>query len=279
MLILVRRLFFSSAMIAFEAHLPPTGRLQRFVLRRADRVIANSHALASTLRDRGHVSPRRILGIHQGVDVDVVDALRLSKAESRARTGLPNDKRLIVYTGKIHVGHRETEYLLDAARALEGHKNILFVMVGGRADHVAHFNDRVASEQRRNVHFVGFIPPSEVQNYQFAADALALYYPTGMNVGPYLSPGKLFDYMAAGRPIVCSDLPVLREILGPQPAAVLVPPDAPDVLAREILSLLGDSARAERLSQDARSRVSRFTWTMRAHAVAEFIASDVDGPR
>jgi glycosyltransferase involved in cell wall biosynthesis len=267
----LRRLLPSRPRVAFEAHLPPQNALQRFVLGRADRVIANSHALGRDLRARGDVAPERLLSLHQGVDTELIRSLRMPANEARARLGLPPDRRLIVYTGKIYEGYEEVEYLLSAARALEAREDILFVLVGGRADHVARLRERAVAEGRRNVTFVGFVAPSVVQEYQFAADALVLYYPSGSPLNDYRSPGKLFEYMASGAPIVTVDLPVLREVLGEDPAAAVVPPDSPKALAAAIAGIIEDRDRATRLAAQASKRVESFSWRRRADAVVAFL--------
>lgn len=267
----LRRLLPSRPTLVFEAHIPPHNLMQRFVLRSADRVIANSQALGRDLQARGHVSPERLLSLHQGVDTDLIRSLRVPRNEARARLGLPADKRLVVYTGKIYEGYEEIEYLLAAAKALEAREDIGFVLVGGRADHVRRLTERAAAQGRGNVTFVGFVPPKVVQDYQFAADALVLYYPSGLPLNDYRSPGKLFEYMASGAPIITVDLPVLREVLGDDPAAVIVPPDSPDTLAAEIAGLLDDRERSTRLAAQASKRVESFTWKRRAEAVRTFL--------
>jgi glycosyltransferase involved in cell wall biosynthesis len=92
-----------------------------------------------------------------------------------------------------------------------------------------------------------------------------------MMLNRYRSPGKLFEYMASGVPIVSVDLPVLREVLGDDPAAVLVPPDSPDALAEGIAGILDDPARAKQLATRALQRVEAFTWRARADAVRAFV--------
>jgi glycosyltransferase involved in cell wall biosynthesis len=263
LLLAMRGLRARSTRVIFEAHLPPSNAVQRFVLRHADRVIANTHALAADLVSEGAAAAARVLGTHQGVDLD----LTASDGNASGRQRLAPGKRLVVYTGKLYVGYEEVESLLAAARRLEDRGDVEFVLAGGRADHVAWFRDRIQRERRGNVRFVGFVPPREVHELQSAADILVLYYPSGLRLNAYRSPGKLFEYMAARRPIVAVDLPVLREVLGEEPAALVVPPDDPDALADAIGRLLDDPDLGASLASAAAQRVRRFTWEERARAV------------
>jgi glycosyltransferase involved in cell wall biosynthesis len=77
--------------------------------------------------------------------------------------------------------------------------------------------------------------------------------------------------MASGAPIVTVDLPVLREVLGEDPAAVTVPPDSPESLAAAIVEILDDRERATQLATEASKRVQSFSWKRRAEAVRELL--------
>jgi glycosyltransferase involved in cell wall biosynthesis len=251
--------------VVFEAHVPPRNALQRFVLRTVDGVVTNSHALA---RELG-VIPRAMLSVHQGIDLDPYDKAE-ARSVLRGRLNLPDARPLAVYTGKLYYPYEEIGQIVEAA-ADPASSGTLFVLVGGRDDHVQLWRDDVARRGIDNVVFTGFVPPSVVHEYQVAADVLLLYYPSGMQLNAYRSPGKLFAYMAAGVPIVAVDLPVLREVLGDPPAATLVPPDSPEELARAVQGVLTNRKRPLELARDARARVSHFTWDERARQVVDFV--------
>ena len=67
------------------------------------------------------------------------------------------------------------------------------------------------------------------------------------------SPVKIFDYMACGRPIVASDIEVVREITQRSGCAVLVPPEQPRELAQAILFLIGGRERREEMGEKGRN--------------------------
>jgi glycosyltransferase involved in cell wall biosynthesis len=261
----------ASLMTVFEAHVLPSNIVKRYVLRKADAVVANSLALRNDLVAQGVVRPDSVLGVHQGVDLEAYNALRTSKQEARQKTGLPLQKRLAVYTGKVYWGYKEVEYLLVAARLL-CESDIHFVVVGGREDHVERLRAYAAKKEIRNITFTGFVPPTDVPYYQMAADVLLLYYPSGIDLNDYRSPGKLFEYMASRRPIIAADYPVLHEVLH-EDMAVFVPPDAPQLLAQAIVDVLNEDDKIEALTQQAAKGVGLFTWEARAKQIIEFINS------
>jgi glycosyltransferase involved in cell wall biosynthesis len=80
----------------------------------------------------------------------------------------------------------------------------------------------------------------------------------------HTSPIKAFEALAAGRPIVCTDLPSSREILAHERTALLVPPGDAHALAAAIRRLLGDHDLATRLARNAFDEAPAYSWDNRA---------------
>jgi glycosyltransferase involved in cell wall biosynthesis len=81
------------------------------------------------------------------------------------------------------------------------------------------------------------------------------------NVVQGCCPLKVLEYMAVGRPVVASNLPVVRELVRDEREALLVPPGAPDAVAAALLRLLEEPKLARRLGEGGARRVrERFTW-------------------
>ena len=109
----------------------------------------------------------------------------------------------------------------------------------------------------RNVRVVGHRPPAEARRYLAAADVAVIPLSGATIIArEHTSPLKMFEYMAAGVPIVASDLPSLREVLRHEHNALLVPPDDNAALAAAIERLLGDHELAARLARTARNEGS-----------------------
>jgi glycosyltransferase involved in cell wall biosynthesis len=82
----------------------------------------------------------------------------------------------------------------------------------------------------------------------------------------------MFEYMAAGRPIVSSDLPPIRDVLVHDVNAMLVPPGDAVALAAAVDALAGDPARAARLAQRAQSDVEQYSWDRRAERLDDLFS-------
>ena len=88
-----------------------------------------------------------------------------------------------------------------------------------------------------------------------------------------MSPIKVFEYMASRKPILCSDLPVLREVLRDEENALLLPPREPEAWAAALVRLKSDNALADRLALAAvHDFREHYTWQGRARRILEFAA-------
>ena len=85
-----------------------------------------------------------------------------------------------------------------------------------------------------------------------------------------MSPVKMFEYMAGGRPIIASDLPTIREVLN-EKNAVFVPPDNPSALAQAIEELLKHPERAQEFARQAKRDVLAYSWDERTKRILSFI--------
>jgi glycosyltransferase involved in cell wall biosynthesis len=142
---------------------------------------------------------------------------------------------------------------------------------------VSNWKSRAFVQGLENVTFTGFIPNERLPLYQAAADVLLMPYGRviGISTGvgrsaEVSSPMKMFEYMAAGRAILTSDLPVLREVLDGSTAA-FAPPEDPAAWSAALDALLADPQRRDTLGRNARIAVEKYTWLERARrALAGF---------
>jgi len=263
--------------MVFEAHTFPTTKaartFRRWALSRVRGTVTISHALERLYVGLG-LPPQTVTTAPDGVDVSRFSppfAPHRSKAEARTALGLPLDKKLVIYTGGLYRG-RGLEELIVAAKNLEAE----LVIVGGKeAEAMARLKAYAAEQGAANVRFEGHHPPTDIPTYLAAADILAMPYsrrtvaPGGVTTD-WMSPLKMFEYMAAARPILASDLPALREVLRDRENALLVEPDNAGALADGLCCLLNDPAFADRLAAQAQRDVEAYTWENRARGILDF---------
>jgi glycosyltransferase involved in cell wall biosynthesis len=143
-----------------------------------------------------------------------------------------------------------------------------FHVFGGDPSEVDRWSQRTSHIQ--NLHFHGFVPPIALPNvYRALEVVLAPYQHNTRSIG-WASPMKLFEYMAHGKPIVCSDFPVLREVIEGGVTGVLVESDDAEAWAGAIRLLRDDPGLRSSIGKAAEEMFRcRFTWRQRASRVLD----------
>lgn len=255
-----------------ELHAPPAdgGRVSDLLFRRIvrsrhlKRVVAISQSLSDFVLDL-HPSLRdRMLVAHDAADT--IDYTGIAPAKLR---GSAADLQ-VGYVGHLYEG-KGMELIAEIASRSA---TMNFHIVGGTSEDI----DRWTAQLRGvdNVHFYGHVPHGQTPSYLAAFDVLLAPYQRRVTVlgngdiSRWMSPLKIFEYMAAGKPIVCSDLPVLREVLQTGETAMLCNPDNAAEWISALEQLARDAELRLRLADGARNAlVDRYSWTERGRRVLE----------
>jgi len=174
------------------------------------------------------------------------------------------------YTGHLYQGRGAEMFLELAARLPE----FTFLIVGGEPQDVSRLQGNANCQELNNIILTGFIPNSELPRYQAACDVLIMPYQrrvaasSGGDISRYLSPMKLFEYLACERAIISSDLPVLQEVLNSQNAVLLSSEDI-DNWVNALRKLHSEPALRKKLAMQARQDASLYTWESRAARILE----------
>lgn len=122
-----------------------------------------------------------------------------------------------------------------------------------------------------NVTSLPAVPPSEVPGWYAKSDIVLLPYQSNVETVTSMSPVKMFEAMAAGRPIIASDLPTIREVLKHEENALLVEAGDLDAWQRALERLRDDPQLAISLAQNARAEAAKYTWERRAQGILQAI--------
>lgn len=213
----------------------------------------------------------KILAAPDAVDLDIFD-LNISKEEARNNLALPQDKKVLVYTGKFKT-MGEDKGLHDILQAMKilNDNRILFIAVGGNEQDVEYYKKQVAELGiKNNVKILGHHSQTELAIYQKASDILLMPFPYTQHYAYYMSPLKMFEYMASKRPIIATKLPSVEEVLN-NDNSILIQPDNPRDLVKSIVALLDNKELADKISQQAFKDVQEHTWKNRTEKILEFI--------
>jgi glycosyltransferase involved in cell wall biosynthesis len=203
-------------------------RLEARVVREADGVVANTAAMADYFRDSG-VPAARILTLPNGFDPDDFGA-PFAKARE--------EDFVVVHNGSFRGGRRAATFLRGLAAARKRDADFaarakLYMLGINRSDDLA-VAERLGLEEA--VFHAGYVRHAEAMRACGGADLLALVM--SREEGPALVPGKLYEYLGLGRPILAAVPPgEARDILDRTTrGAVVCPPDEAAVLADALLA-------------------------------------------
>lgn len=190
---------------------------------------------------------------------------------------LDRRKLLVGYMGSLHPG-KGMEIIVPLARECP---DVNFVVVGGEPNQVSTWTSQCGDLP--NLRFLGRLTPREALAASAEFDIALLPNQInakaigGTDIGRWTSPLKAFEYMSLGKPILASDLPVLREVLVDQVNAILVKADSVDAWRQALYQLLSDPVLRRSLGDQARCDLERkYTWDKRAEQIIAKVSSELN---
>lgn len=210
---------------------------------RTDRLVANSQAVADFYRDRGF-PPDRLAVIPNGIEVP---ASPPDRHRVRAELGLSADVPVVCYIGRLARQKRVQDLIwgFELMRAIRG--NVVFLIAGDGPERGRLEESARGLGLEHHVRFLGH--RSDVPDVLAASDLFWLASDfEGMS-------NSLMEAMAAGKPVVASDIPPNRELVVSGETGYLVPVGDRVALAQFAERILFDPQLAGRLGAQARERI------------------------
>jgi glycosyltransferase involved in cell wall biosynthesis len=264
----------------YEAHVFPrklTG-IHIGCLKKMNGLIVLTAQLKTLLLQKG-LNASKIAVAHDGVDLRHFENAQRRGAHIRDHMGIPTEATLIGYVGRFVTMEQEKgiKDLLEAMSYLPDYKGSVYMaFIGGPMNSVPGYYKLIEELhlERKHFHFYDLVPVSEVPAYLAACDIVAMPFPWSPHYAYHMSPLKMFEYMAAGKPILATQLPSVMEVLTDNENAVLTEPDNPQALAQGIRRIMEDKEFSRRISAQARQDVLTYTWEERAQKIVCFIGAN-----
>jgi len=233
---------------------------ERYVYSNARGLFALTRSLENDLRkEYGFQTPTEVLP--DGVDISQMDAVQEIAKTTQERT--------VLYLGSLHLW-KGVELVV---RAISEVPTARLQIVGGTRDRISALRTLANTlSVAERVDFVGQVPPSRRFEYIKTATVCVLPLTKKSIASRYTSPLKLFEYMAAGKAIVVSDLPSMKEVITDGVHALMVAPEDPHALATAIGRLLEDRPLRDRLGDAARRLAEDYDWKQRALRIVDFVS-------
>ena len=266
---------------ALEVHDRPQGRLGPILFRRflegggAVRILPITEAMRAWLNGAyqvdlkppfAHIAP-------MGVSLEQYHELP-DPGVARKELGLAQGFTA-GYAGHLYAG-RGIDLLEDLARR---NPDVHFLWAGGESTAIDFWRGRLQQAGLKNVHLLGFVPNERLPLVQAACDVLLMPYErrisvsSGGDTAQFASPMKQFEYLASGRVILTSDLPVFREVLN-EGNALLLPPEDAAAWNQALNQIKRGGSHWKSLAEQARKDAVQYDWRARAQRLLEGLEID-----
>jgi len=249
----------------YEAHGPESNRskklLQNFIMRN-NKVVCISNELAKILT----------IQCDNHLDVKVLhDAASTFNKADTDKYLIQNKRFKVGYFGHLYTG-RGIEIIEKLSKKFP---DIDFYVVGGDEASIAKLRKQV---KMTNLKVVGFVRNNEARSLMLLMDVLLMPYQNKVSIGlpnsdtsKWMSPLKMFEYLSSQKPIISSDLPVLREVLENGHNSILVKANEINEWYEALDVLYEDKLLRRKLANNAYELYSkRYTWSERARQIIEF---------
>lgn len=236
----------------------------RYFFRRARGIVATNQEIADALATAFSIPRERIVIEPNGVDVSEFDDAP-AKAAARAQLSLPADAQIALYAGRFYAW-KGLDILVRAAALAPATQ---WYVIGGSEDQFKQITGTDSLPQ--NLHVMGDMKTSDIPAWLSAADTLLILgTKTHEQSYRFTAPMKVYEYMAARRPVVAAGTPALTGII-PDTDALFYEPDNAEALAEVVAK--ADSIDTSLMVARAYSRAAEHTWSKRAERVLSFMSS------
>lgn len=259
--------------------LPVTKRIEKYNLEKASLIVVVSQVLKDNLVKSG-IAPNKILVNPNGVDLQKFEGLKDGKT-IRQQLNIAN-KTVVGFIGTFGKWHGVVEMakaivqFFDRFPSQQEKVHFLIIGDGKLMPEVKAVIE--ASPYRHLVTLTGKVPQSESPKYLSACNIfLSPHIPNPDGTKFFGSPTKLFEYMAAKRPIIASNLDQIGDILNHLDTAYMVEPGNVTALANAINDLVNNRELQKSLAKNAYQLAqAKYTWDAHVAKILEALSSKMN---
>ncbi len=199
-----------SKKVFWETHMGSDNFFSKLLMKRAAGIIGITRGLTDFYASK-NVPKEKLLVAADAVDVKKFSDITDTKSVLRKKLNLPDKAFIVTYSGSLGLySWKGWDVFLQALEHVRA-QNVCFLVVGGAQAEIENIKKNYTDSR---FVFAGRVEPEDVRKYLKASDALVIPNKSGDPISEkYTSPMKLFEYMAAEKPIIASDLPSIREVL------------------------------------------------------------------
>ncbi|HVN58017.1 MAG TPA: glycosyltransferase family 4 protein [Bacteroidales bacterium] len=231
--------------------------IERFIFPRLKNIITVSDPIAELYLRQYGIKPVVIRNCSRKPSMPAIH---------RSELGIDENKLLLVMQGGGINIHKGAEELLEAMKQLTG----TTLMIIGSGDVISDL-EKMTSENMldEKIIFLPLMPWDEMMRYTQTADAgLSLERDTNINYR-FSLPNKLFDYIAAGIPVIATDLPEISKVVAGNACGIILSSVSPGEIAESVNLLKNNRDLLEVLRQNSKAAFADLNWEKESEKVKE----------
>lgn len=246
--------------------------IEKFMLTHADHVVTQSEDSYTYFIEKYQLDENKISWISNGADVEKIKPM--PKDPHLCETYHLKNQKVIGFIGSMSAWHGVDNMIQIFQKILDDFKDVLFLIVGtGGKDEEKIRRYLAKSENQSRVILTGYVPHEDIQDYLSLMDIVLAPYPHYDFF--HFSPVKIFEYMAAQKPVITSPLGQIRQIIQDNQNGCFCNAENTEEMADKIRYLLRNPKEADRMARNARQTiVEKYSWKSKAEAW-ETICQDV----
>lgn len=268
---------------SYEIHQPISsmGKIQKkffsYIIKskKLNKIVVISNALKKILCEQHKIDKNKIIIAHDGADLFQDKGKIVNLKETN------NSNLNVGYIGQLYPG-KGMEIICPLAKLRQ---DVNFHIIGGNDADINYWKSQIG--ELSNIFFYGYIPNSDVLYYGKKMDIMLAPYSNKVfgansiqnekfNLVNWMSPLKIFEYMSIEKPILCSNLPVLREILINQRTAILCDPSNIEEWNQQLCWCNKNREKIKNIGKNAKTLFEfKYTWLKRAKYLIEEISKNL----
>ena len=224
--------------------------------------------ITASVNELDKVLDKNFFVIPNGFDQSILP--KQTKDELRKEFGIKEDERLIIFVGSLRPV-KGADYLIKAMeKIVQQRKDIRLFLIGDgeERDNLIKLSKDLKIE--KHINFIGQVPNLEVQKYMKASDIFVL-----SSISESFGIVNL-EAMAAGLPIVATDVCGISEIVEDKINGYLVESKNENQISNKVLMLLGDKELSEKISHTNQEKSRTYEWEPISNKIESIYSSIID---
>ena len=180
----------------------------------------------------------------------------------------------IVHAGSLRWGYASVQFIESIPIILQEAPNVKFVVIGGTSSEISNMQliDRLIDNGK--LILIPRISHEKVINILLQSDiGISLVLPLDQT-HILAMPRKIFEYLAAGLPVVAANVPTLKEIIESSNCGVLVDPSSPESIAQGVLRLITNNSLRKEFGENGRmSCENKYNWNNESKKLQNLLTS------